>query len=199
MFKLVVNNLFKGGVTIQSYSVSKSYAIAKMAVLLALLIVCSQITLPLGPIPLTLQTFVVLLIGLTASPQEAVIVTSLYLVAGVLGLPVFAGFSGGFHSLLRPSFGFILGFIPAAGLGAYSRIVLQEKKRGSTYPIAALLMTLIIYSAGLLYMEGIFNRVQELDLSLRELLNLALIPFIPGDILKLLLACMTAKRINRIL
>lgn len=169
-----------------------------MALLLALLIVCSQITLPLGPVPLTLQTLAVLLIGLTASPKQAFIVTSLYLVAGLLGLPVFAGFSGGFYALIRPSFGFILGFIPAAGVGAYYLSAFQGKKGRSTYYVAALMMTLIIYLVGILYMTGIFNWLQQLNLSLREILNLALIPFIPGDVLKAILACVVAKRVNSI-
>lgn len=84
------------------------------AILLALLIVLSQLSVPIGPIPITLQTLAVLFIGYFLSPRSTVIATFTYLVGGLVGLPIFSNFQGGLQSVLLPSFGFILSFIPAA-------------------------------------------------------------------------------------
>ena len=80
----------------------------------ALLIVCSQFSIPIGTVPITLQTLVVLLIAFNLKPLHAVLATSLYAIMGLIGLPVFAGWSGGFSSLTTPSFGFIISFIVAS-------------------------------------------------------------------------------------
>src|SRR5699024_5951194 len=92
----------------------KTKEITLTAVLIALLIVCSQLVVPIGPIPITLQTLAVLMMGYFLSPNSAFLATSLYLLMGVAGLPVLAGFSGGFHVLLTPAFGFVICFIPAS-------------------------------------------------------------------------------------
>ncbi len=78
-----------------------------------LLFICSQLTIPLRPIPITMQTVGVMLIGLLCERYMASLIVLIYLVAGALGFPVFANMRGGMQSLLGPSGGYLLGFLAA--------------------------------------------------------------------------------------
>ncbi|MDR1516243.1 MAG: biotin transporter BioY [Synergistaceae bacterium] len=73
----------------------------------------ANIRIPLPYVPMTLQTVLVLMSGVLLGGRRAAVAMAMYMLMGLLGLPVFAG-GGGFHSLISPSFGFIVGFIPAA-------------------------------------------------------------------------------------
>ena len=84
--------------------------LVKMSISLAIIIICSKISIPIGPIPLTLQTFSVFIVSLILGSFKSAIVFSLYILLGLLGLPVFSS-GGGFHYIFMPSFGFIIGFL----------------------------------------------------------------------------------------
>jgi len=84
-----------------------------------LLAVSAQITLPIQPVPITLQSFAALFMGMAFGPKMGSKIVLAYLCEGVLGLPVFANFSWGLHVLLGPTGGYLLGFIPAAILSGY--------------------------------------------------------------------------------
>src|SRR5688572_26898039 len=78
-----------------------------------LLFASAQIVIPLQPIPITLQTMAVMIIGLTFSTRPALNAVALYLLAGALGAPVFGEWSGGFTRLIGPSGGYLVGFFAA--------------------------------------------------------------------------------------
>lgn len=176
----------------------KTRQLTQMALMLALLIICSQLTIPLGPVPITLQTFAILMIGLVLPPKYAGLTTLIYLVVGLFGLPVFSGGTGGFGSFISPSFGFVIGFIPASFIISYLKQRLKpetnSKLMGTT-----LIGTVILYIIGLSYMYIIFRNVLDIETGFTHVLQLGLIPFIPGDIFKALLAIFVYKRLQRIL
>ncbi len=87
---------------------SRTQSIAKCAVLVALLIVSCFFTIPLGPVPFTMQTAVVILIALLCTPAQAAAATGVYLLMGAVGLPVFSGMTGG---IIRPSSGFLFSYL----------------------------------------------------------------------------------------
>jgi biotin transport system substrate-specific component len=72
------------------------------------------ISLPIGPVPITMQTLFVLLGGIILGPKLGALSQIIYIILGLVGVPIFAGFSGGLQTILKPSFGFLLGFIFAA-------------------------------------------------------------------------------------
>ena len=176
----------------------KTSQLTQMALMLALLIICSQLTIPLGPVPITLQTFAILMIGLVLPPKYVGLTTLIYLVIGLFGLPVFSGGTGGFGSFISPSFGFVIGFIPASFIISY----LKQRLKPETNPkliAITLIGTIILYIIGLSYMYIIFRNVLDIETGFTHVLQLGLIPFIPGDIFKALLAIFVYKRLKRIL
>ncbi len=80
----------------------------------AVLCVLSPFSFPVGAIPITLSLFAVFLISAISPPKISVCAVSVYVLIGALGLPVFSGFLGGFGSLIGPTGGFILGYLPSA-------------------------------------------------------------------------------------
>lgn len=173
----------------------KTKDITLMALLLAVLIVCSQLSIPLQPVPITLQTFAVLLIGMVLPPKAALMVTGAYAVIGVLGLPVFAGYSGGFASVVKPPFGFVLGFILAAW--AIATYLQKTHPNFTNYLIAGLIGSVIIYAIGVPYMGVILNQVMGLGKSVTEILQMGMIPFLLGDAIKVVLAASIALALQK--
>jgi biotin transport system substrate-specific component len=89
------------------------------ALMLALLIVCSQLTIPLPIVPITLQTFAVGMVATILSPAYSALVIVAYIILGAVGLPVFAGFSGGAAVLVGPTGGYIWAFLIYGVLTSY--------------------------------------------------------------------------------
>lgn len=172
----------------------KSKNITLMALLLAVLIVCSQLSIPIQPVPITLQTFAILVIGMTVKPSQAFFITSTYALMGLIGIPVFTGYKGGFQSLTSPTFGFIISFIVASTLIAYLVRLLGRKT--STYILAGFIGTVVVYLIGLPYLGFVLNQIMNLEKSLSDILQIGMVPFLFGDVLKVLLAALVAKSLE---
>lgn len=104
-------------------------SMVRMALFAAITAVLSQVSfmLPFG-IPLTLQTFAVALCGYTLGKRDGTLSILIYVLLGLVGVPVFAGFSGGFHKIIGVTGGFIIGFLPfafLAGMGKESRRIVS--------------------------------------------------------------------------
>ena len=139
-----------------------------------------QIPLPFTPVPLTGQTFAVLLSGALLGSRWGTISMAFYLAEGLGGLPVFAGGAGGIALLLGPTGGYLLGFLPAAWM---TGTLAERGWDRSPWTAAAMMLigSLFIFAVGL---AGLARFVSP-----SQLLFLGLFPFIPGDILK---ACFAA-------
>jgi biotin transport system substrate-specific component len=136
------------------------------------------IPLPFTPVPITLQTFFVLLGGAILGRRSGALSQLLYLGLGSLGLPIFAGISGGLSRLVGPTGGYLWGFVLAAYL-----VGRMAKKKEWTLWSLMLIMGVgeaIILFLGTLWLAWI------LRIGIGQALYLGLIPFLPGDVLKLL-------------
>ena len=89
------------------------YDMALIAISAALITVCSWISIPIGPVPFTLQTLAILAVMLTIGGKRGTIAVAVYLALGAVGVPVFAGFKGGIASFAGPTGGFLVGFVVA--------------------------------------------------------------------------------------
>jgi biotin transport system substrate-specific component len=120
------------------------------ALLAALLAASAVITVPLGAVPLTLQTLVLVLIALTQRPARAALTVGAYLAVGLVGLPVFSGMRGGFGVLLGPTGGYLIGFLAGACAGAWvrARLAARGASRVAVDAAAAAVVIAIVYALG---------------------------------------------------
>ena len=149
----------------------------------ALVAICAHIAVPLGftPIPVTMQTFAVLLLGLLFSPGAAFACLALYLVEGALGLPVFSPHGpGGIAQLLGPSGGYLLSYPLAAGLA--SLIYRRGQRRFVAALAAAGLASILILAAGATWL-GLLGHMR-----FSVVFAQSIAPFLPGDAVKVLAA-----------
>jgi biotin transport system substrate-specific component len=161
----------------------------------ALVAVCSHVALPLWftPVPLTLQPFAVLLLGLVLAPRLAATTLLAYLAEGAIGLPVFAPglalFSGLAH-LFGPTGGYLLAYPAAAIL-----ISFLYRRTNRNFPAALLsagIGNLVILLCGALWLSVLTHA------SASAAVKLAILPFLPGDALKVAAAAALAAGFQRI-
>jgi len=149
--------------------------------LLVALLAQVRIPLPFTPVPLTGQTFAVLLVGAALGARRGVASLSLYTLIGALGLPVFAGGAAGLAYAAGPTGGYLAGFIVAAFVvGLLAERGLERSIRTSILPFLA--GTLVIYLFGAGWLSVLFG--------LEKALELGVTPFLIGDALKLALAAL---------
>jgi biotin transport system substrate-specific component len=157
----------------------KTKHLVYVALFAALIAVGAQIRIPAGPVPFTLQMPMVLLTALLLGPRLSVITTVVYLLIGLIGIPVFAG-SGGLGSLMSPSFGFVIGFIPAAFIAGFG-----AKKGRPFYQILmyTYLSMAVTFLFGAAYFAMIMTFVIGTPASFVEAMMITVVPFIIKDII----------------
>jgi biotin transport system substrate-specific component len=145
------------------------------------------------PVPLTLQPFAVLLLGLLLSPRLAAATLGAYLAEGALGLPVFAPgltTTTGLAHLLGPTGGYLMAYPAAAALISF---LWRRSSRGFSWSLAsAALGNLAILLAGALWLAALTHA------PLRTVCTLAVFPFLPGDALKVAGAAALAATWDRL-
>ena len=158
--------------------ISTVQRLTKNAILLALMCVIGMFSLPLGDnIKVSLQLLMVFIIGLTASSFiDSVIVTGLYLLLGLF-LPIYAGFNAG----ISPTFGFVISF-PIICVPLYFLNKLKIKNQFIRMSIACIVALIICYFIGTLFLKFYLN------ISIEKALLIAVVPYIPFDIAKIIIA-----------
>jgi biotin transport system substrate-specific component len=140
-----------------------------------------RIPLPFTPVPLTGQTFAVLLVGAALGSRRGAASLGLYTGLGLVGLPVFAGGASGLTYAIGPTSGYLLGFIVAAwAIGLLAERGLERSLRTSLLPFLA--GTLIIYAFGTTWLA--------LSLGPADAIVKGIFPFLIGDTIKLALAAL---------
>ena len=161
-----------------------------------LIVICSWINIPTA-VPFTLQTFAVFFILMLLGGERGTISILIYILLGAIGVPVFAGFSGGIGILFGNTGGYILGFV-FIGL-IYTLFTRVFKKKSIFIKIAALVIGLAIcYAFGTIWFMHIYMRDSG-DIGLLAVLGWCVFPFIIPDLIKMALAVVIAKRIEPVL
>ncbi len=143
----------------------------------------AQIAFYIGPVPITGQTFAVLLAGALLGSKRGALSQLTYLGVGAMGAPIFAGWQGGPAVLLGPTGGYLVGFVAAAFAVGF----LAERgwdHRIWSMAMAMLIGNIVIYAFGLPWLATWLTRFSPES----SVLAVGLYPFIPGDLLKLVLA-----------
>jgi len=159
-----------------------------------LLWISAKISIPFWPVPLTLQTLVVLMIGMAFGARLGAATVALYLLEGAAGLPVFSGTPEkgiGLAYMMSTTGGYLFGFVVAAGAVGF----LAERgwdRNLSTTALAMLIGTVLIYIPGVLWL----GMVLGWD---KPILSWGLTPFLAGDALKLVIAAVLMPSLWRLL
>ena len=144
----------------------------------------AQVAVPMLPVPMTLQTLAVVLVGLTAGSRLGAAAVLTYLAQGAAGLPVFAGGAAGAAWLIGPTAGFLWGFVAMAFLAGLA------VERGLARGFTTTLLAVLVVSA-LLYVPGVLWLTAATPLSLSGAATAGMTPFLPGDAVKALIAALT--------
>lgn len=156
----------------------------------ALIAAGAFISVPIGPVPIALQSFFVLLAGLLLGPRWGSAAVGVYLLAGIVGLPVFAGGQGGIGRLAGPTGGYLMGYPAAVFVVGW-----VSEKWGKTVAgdlFALLLGTGIVYALGFPWLKFVTG------LSWQKAFYAGVMPFLLGDAVKIAAAFPVAKMLRPI-
>ena len=174
---------------------SKVLDMVYIAISAALIAICSWISIPTA-VPFTLQTFAVFFVLLLLGGERGTIATLVYVLLGAVGVPVFAGFSGGIGILLGSTGGYIIGFLFVGLI-----YILFEKffKKNIVMKIVALVLGLALcYAFGTAWFMHVYIKNSG-EVGLLTVLGWCVFPFIIPDLIKMALAAVVAKRIEPVI
>ena len=169
----------------------KSYDIVITALMTALIAVCSLVAIPVGAVPVTLQTFAVFVaIGICGCKKGTVAVL-LYILLGIVGLPVFSGFQSGIGVLAGPTGGYISGFLLSALVSGF---IAEKTGRKIGFMILSFSAGLVIcYLSGLLWYIYVFSGGKA---DFASAFSLCVLPYIIPDGIKIILAAVVSKTVG---
>ena len=167
---------------------SKAYPIVLVGVFVAIISICAWISIPMVPIPITLQILGVFITASILGAKLGTVSIIIYILLGAVGLPVFSNFTGGFGILLSPTGGFIIGFIfTALTIG----IITSLKNSILTNTLAMLLGLLLCYTFGTVW-YCIYANVDFITAVL-----ICVVPFLIGDAVKIATASILVTKLKK--
>lgn len=165
---------------------SKVKLMCQLSILLCVLIILAQIKLDLGYVPFTLQTLGLYIIALSVKPRYALYVSGCYILMGAIGLPVFAGFTGGIGSFVNYNGGYIVGFPILCVLASWIGY-----NKGILYQIIG-----CVVGTGVCYIIGTAWFMYIMKMDLISSLAMCVIPFLFADALKIAVAMILSSKIK---
>jgi biotin transport system substrate-specific component len=161
------------------------------ALMAALTAAGAFMAVPIGPVPVVLQNMFVLLAGVLLGSRWGLASVGVYLLAGVCGLPVFAGGTGGIGRLLGPTGGYLLGYLPVVFLVGS---VTERLPKRMAWDLAAMVAgALVTYACGVPWLKAVTGMAWS------KALAVGMVPFLPGDALKIAAAALIARAVRPVL
>lgn len=155
----------------------------------ALTAVGAFISIPLAPVPITLQSLFTLLAGMILGSTLGAASQIIYVFLGAIGLPIFSSFTAGAGVLFGPTGGYLFGFIIASYI--IGKIIeLKREKNIFYYLLAGLIGTIIIYIIGVAQLSLVTG------IGIKKAIAVGMLPFLPGDILKIIAASFIANKLK---
>ena len=171
------------------------------AVMAAVMCVIAPISIPIGPISITGGTLTVYLTAYLLGPLRGLAATVVYLLTGFAGLPVFSNYMGGAGRLLGPTGGYLVGYLPMMLLAGFAveyafRRFGGQGKRSQALTLAFQLLGMALATA-VLYAFGTAWYCVQAGVELRSALAACVFPFIPFDLMKMVLALLVGVPVRR--
>jgi len=154
----------------------------------ALTAVGSLIAIPVGPVPIVLQNLFIFLTGLLLGPRWALASVGVYLAAGALGLPVFAGGTGGIGRFIGPTGGYLIGYLPAVCV--IGTLAEAGRYRPFWNVMGLICGSLVVYLFGVPWLKILTG------MSWTKTLSVGMLPFLIGDAVKIAAAVPIAKTLR---
>ena len=158
------------------------------ALFTAVLCVVAPFSITVGPIPLSFATLVIYLAAGTINWKYATVSILLYVILGAIGLPVFSNFGSGFHKVVGPTGGFIVGYIPLAP--AIGLVIAIFNYKRWAYILGMVIGTVILYTCGVAWF------IFQASVSLITALMACVVPFLIGDSIKIIVASILAPQLR---
>jgi biotin transport system substrate-specific component len=157
----------------------------------ALIAAGAYLAIPIGPVPIVLQNLFVMLAGLLLGSRWGLAAVGVYLLAGALGFPVFAGGAGGIGRILGPTGGYLVGYLPVVCLIGF----IAERAKGRIHwdVLAMILGTAVLYGCGVSWLKVVTGMAWS------KAMAAGMIPFLPGDVLKIIAAVPIAKTLRPVI
>ena len=182
------------GRPILSKNQSRTKSIVRIALTIAIMAVSAWVTIPIGPVPFTLQCFAVAFAICVLPPKECLAAIGGYLVLGAFGVPVFSGMRGGIAVLAGVTGGFLWGYF-IGGLAALG-ILAAFKKAGRNRTLIACFCACLAYLL-CTYACGTIQFMFVAGASLEAALAACVLPFVVVDLIKLAAASVVARAVDR--
>ena len=170
---------------------SSVYQLAMCAVMAAVLCVLGPLAVPIGPVPITCGTLGIYLTAYLLGGKWAAVSTLVYLLVGLVGAPVFSGYMGGISRLIGPTGGYLIGYLPMALIAGWVISLTAQRldlssKTGLTLVYALQFLGMVAATA-VLYTFGTAWYCIEAEVGLEKALTACVLPFIPFDLLKIVI------------
>jgi len=161
------------------------------SLLAALTAAGAYLIIPIGPVPISLQTLFIYLTGLLLGSRWGAASVAVYLLAGLCGLPVFAGGTGGIGRLAGPTGGYLFGYLAAV---CVIGLITEKANRHWIMDVVAMTVgTFIIYTAGVVWLKTVTG------MTFNKAVTVGMLPFLVGDSLKILAAVPIARAVRPLL
>ncbi len=172
----------------------KAVDVASVAMMTALIVVCSWICIPIGNIPVTLQTFAVCAAVGILGRKKGTIAVVVYIILGIVGLPVFSFFKGGIGALFGVTGGYVVGFIFLAIIAGFITEKFRKNIPGMIFGFFAGLV--FCYLFGSLWFLFVYMKDTE-TIGFLSVLTISVFPYIIPDIIKITLAAVVSEAVRK--
>ena len=174
---------------------NKIQNLTMIALMAAILCIAGPFVIPFGMVPMSLANMVIYLTIILLDKKKATISVVIYLLIGFVGLPVFAGFTGGAGKLLGPTGGYLIGYLALSGIaGMILETYDKEKSVGQLKMIQ--MLSLGVGTLGLYLVGTVWLMIQS-NLSIVSALSIGVLPFVVFDIMKIVAAVVLGNSIKR--
>ena len=171
----------------------KAVDIVSVAMMTALIVVCSWIYLPIGNIPVTLQTFAVCAAVGIFGMKKGTLAVAVYLILGILGLPVFSFFKGGIGALFGATGGYTIGFVLFALI---SGVIINKSKKIPVMILGFTIGLIVCYATGTLWFLFVYMKDTGME-GLITAITTCVLPFVIPDIIKIVLAAVVSDSVRK--
>ncbi len=157
----------------------------------ALTAVGAWVAIPVGPVPIVLQNLFVMLMGLLLGPRWGMAGVGVYLLAGALGLPVFAGGTSGIARFAGPTGGYLVGYLPCVAVIGWVSALGRGHRLFDA--LAMVCGTAALYTCGVGWLQLVTGMAWD------KALGIGVMPFLPGDIAKIIAAVLLIKSLRQLI